>query len=89
MSEMQSPLARLVLFMIFLSVAGALIAGMHYLVIDKPSQDAVEQPLNDLHSYCIKACRVHLYSCEHMALNPKDVDKALCESTYQACLNGC
>ena len=36
----QSPLARLVLFMICLSVAGSIIAGVHYFAVDLPQQNA-------------------------------------------------
>jgi len=46
MSEMKSPLARLVMFMVFLSVAGAFVAGVHYLAIDLPQQKSVTAPSN-------------------------------------------
>jgi hypothetical protein len=36
----QSPLARLVLFMVCLSVAGSIIAGVHYFAVDLPQQKA-------------------------------------------------
>ncbi|MHB8164089.1 MAG: hypothetical protein ACYDDV_07030 [Methanoregula sp.] len=37
-SSERSPLARLVLFMICLSVAGSCFAGLHYAVVDRPAQ---------------------------------------------------
>jgi len=46
MSEMMSPLARLVLFMVCLSVAGAFVAGVHYLAIDLPQQKSGTPPSN-------------------------------------------
>jgi hypothetical protein len=44
MSDMKSPLARLVLFMVCLSVAGAFMAGVHYVVIDRPQQEYASNP---------------------------------------------
>jgi hypothetical protein len=42
-----SPLARLILFMFCLSIAGSLLAGTHYTVIDRPQQEfASHPPLN-------------------------------------------
>jgi len=43
MSE-QSPLARLVLFMIFLSIAGTVVAGAHYIAFDRPAQETALHP---------------------------------------------
>jgi hypothetical protein len=40
----RSPLARLVLFMVCLSVAGSIVAGMHYAVVDIPEQHAAACP---------------------------------------------
>jgi len=45
----KSPLARLVLFMICVSVLGSIIAGAHYYTIDLPQQQSVQAPAN----YCI------------------------------------
>ena len=41
-----SPLARLVLFMVCLSVAGTLLAGGHYFAVDLPQQQSVQVPSN-------------------------------------------
>jgi hypothetical protein len=43
MSATQSPLARLVLVMICLSVAGSIGAGIHYAAVDLPQQAAAMQ----------------------------------------------
>lgn len=51
----KSPLARLVLFMVCLSFAGAFLAGAHYYVIDLPQQKALAEnaPANwDLMEKC-------------------------------------
>jgi len=40
----QSPLARLVLFVVCLSIAGGILAGVHYAVIDRPAQEAALHP---------------------------------------------
>ena len=41
-----SPLARLVLFIICLSIAGSLAAGALYVAVDLPQQQNVEAPVN-------------------------------------------
>ncbi|AGB03403.1 hypothetical protein [Methanoregula formicica] len=46
--EGKSPVARLVLFMVCLSVAGAFVAGLHYYTVDLPQQNAVQAPENIL-----------------------------------------
>jgi hypothetical protein len=42
----QSPLARLVLFMICLALAGSFVAILHYFAVDLPQQNAVLAPEN-------------------------------------------
>lgn len=42
----QSPLARLVLFMVVLSVAGSMAAGVHYYAVDLPQQQFLPAPEN-------------------------------------------
>jgi len=39
-----SPLARLVLFMVCLSIAGTVLAGAHYVAVDRPAQEAAFYP---------------------------------------------
>ena len=43
----RSPLARLVLFMVCLSIAGSIVAGAHYYAVDLPRQNAVTAPENN------------------------------------------
>jgi hypothetical protein len=40
----RSPLARLVLFMVCLSVASTIVAGAHYIAVDRPAQQAAFHP---------------------------------------------
>ncbi len=43
----QTPLSRLILFMICLAIAGSIVAGAHYYAVDLPVQNAVtQQPAN-------------------------------------------
>ena len=47
MSQTQkSPLARLVLFMVCLAIAGSLLAGLHYFAVDLPAQKNLHPPKN-------------------------------------------
>lgn len=46
MESGRSPLARLLLFMICLAVAGSFFAGVHYLAIDRPAQLNPQAPEN-------------------------------------------
>jgi archaellum component FlaG (FlaF/FlaG flagellin family) len=43
MSGVQSPLAGLILFIVCLAIAGTVVAGGHYMVIDRPAQVLGEQ----------------------------------------------
>jgi len=49
-----SPLARLVLFMICLSLAGTLVAGAHYFAVDLPQQRIALLPPSN--GYCENLC---------------------------------
>lgn len=42
----QSPLARLVLFMMCLTIAGSVVAGAHYYTVDLPAQKNLQAPEN-------------------------------------------
>jgi len=42
--EPRTPLARLVLFMVCLSIAGTFVAGTHYVMIDRPAQEYAAHP---------------------------------------------
>lgn len=49
----RSPLARLVFFMVCLSILGSIVAGTHYFLIDRPAQEyAARSPANSWQSYC-------------------------------------
>lgn len=43
----RSSLARFVLFIVCLSIAGSIVAGVHYYVVDLPQQKALQAPAND------------------------------------------
>lgn len=60
-NEDLSPLDRLVLFMICLAIAGTIVGGVHYYVIDIPAQKAVPPPYN----YDTTACAKCLASCTY------------------------
>lgn len=65
MSESErSPFARLVLFMICLSIAGSVLAGAHYYAVDLPAQKALKAPENGWSStspceVCTGNCIIH------------------------------
>ncbi|MCK9630845.1 MAG: hypothetical protein M0R30_04325 [Methanoregula sp.] len=50
----RSPLARLVLFMVCLSIAGSVVAAAHYYAIDIPEQQDVQPPANS-GDFCLDA----------------------------------
>lgn len=41
-----APLARLVLFMVCLAIAGSVLAGAHYYAVDLPQQNTIQAPGN-------------------------------------------
>lgn len=62
MSESErSPCARLVLFMICLSIAGSILAGAHYYAVDLPQQNALKAPENGWDS--TQSCEVCTGNC--------------------------
>jgi hypothetical protein len=52
----KSPLARLVLFMVCLSIAGSFAAGLHYFAVDLPQQKSVQAPENGNSVSTIEKC---------------------------------
>jgi hypothetical protein len=74
----RSPLARLVLFMVCVSIAGSIVAGVHYYAVDLPHQNAVTAPENTASSgqyrascstvqqNCISDCN---YACGNIFIN--------------------
>ena len=73
MADIQSgktPLARLVLFICCLAIAGSVVAGLHYYAVDLPAQKNVPAPENSVSStsnceICKHNCRVDTdyYAC--------------------------
>jgi len=61
----QSPLARLVLFMVCLSIAGSLVAGVHWFAIDLPVQQAraLHPPANQ-NTELFAACKICMQGCK-------------------------
>lgn len=50
--EEQSPLARLVLFIVCIAILGSALATLHYAVVDLPQQTAVVAPANSPSDNC-------------------------------------
>ena len=76
MSDQNSPLARLVLFMVCLAIAGTIAAGAHYVLIDIPEQEMAPPPMN----YDGAACASCMASCAY---------KVWDDSCVNACLRSC
>jgi hypothetical protein len=85
----KSPLARLVLFMVCLALAGSMIAGIHYLTIDLPSQDSVKAPLNSerMDENCEVQYRACVLVCHRTMTTPVDQDD--CYSSCRKDRNFC
>jgi hypothetical protein len=66
MSE-HSPLARLVLFLVCLAIAGSLVAGTHYYAIDLPQQNSLQAPENAVSS------TINCNICRHNCLADPDI----------------
>ena len=78
-----SPLARLVLFMICLSVAGTFVAGAHYDAVDLPQQE-LQPPQNmDDQTRCI------VDNCELVCEYWYTTAKFVCERRYDSCVKDC
>lgn len=65
MSENEKPpLARLILFMVCLSIAGAFVAGAHYYVIDLPGQKALSgYPPANANRDTVEKCNTCMNGC--------------------------
>jgi len=50
--EEQSPLARLVLFIVCIAILGSALATLHYAVVDLPQQTTVAAPANSPSDNC-------------------------------------
>lgn len=95
MSETQSPLSRLVLFIVGLAIAGSIVAGVHYFVIDLPQQNAMQPPTNDSpwpnENPCKFKCNAEQNSCrwQDSMYNTTQNSEQLCRAQYYACVSKC
>ena len=64
MSVPRSPLARLVLFMVCLSIAGSIVAGLHYNAVDLPRQNALQAPSNAWYTCQPYDCECQVHRCQ-------------------------
>jgi len=81
MSKTRSPLARLMIVMIFLALAGSITGGLHYYAVDLPHQKTIQPPTNS--KSCTDPERGCGQVCYPLALNSRE--------SYYACLRdiGC
>lgn len=93
MSETQSPLAGLVLFIVCLAIAGTLVGGVHYFAIDLPQQNAVQAPDNLFVYGGSCACDQELAACRSTCKGGMFSEDYYCEMecwvTYRACQAQC
>ena len=62
----RSPLAQLVLFMVCLAIAGSLLAGTHYVLVDKPAQEYAAHPPENSDRSCITTMGLISYTIVRM-----------------------
>jgi hypothetical protein len=80
----RSPLARLVLFMVCLAIAGSFVAGAHYVVVDLPQQKVLTAPENsDEARTCWARCLTAYELDDYRRMNQYYYDR------YIQCLNAC
>lgn len=82
MASPKSPLARIVLFMVCLSIAGTIVSGVHYFMVDLPHQNAMQAPENRIEIGCYARCMNGYDPCM------RDPGSA-CLDTYRACIKAC
>jgi len=83
--SIQSPLARLVLFIICIAIAGTFVAGAHYHTVELPAQQSLQAPTND---YCTNEC----YSDYQNSLNENCKGSKMyagCATPYLAIYQNC
>lgn len=73
-SEGKSPLARLVVFMVCLAVAGTVVAGLHYYSVDLPAQDLVRAPVNAMQDPCNEEYARCIADCNDPGRAPDAID---------------
>jgi hypothetical protein len=85
-SPAQSPLARLVLFMVCLAIGGSIVAGFWYFNIDLPVQNLQQAPEDSVSTGdCRNECQYGYSACKVFSPWPM----GHCEKEYDACLAGC
>jgi hypothetical protein len=77
------PLARFVLFMICLAIAGSAIAVVHYGVVDLPAQATLQAPRNALAPLPETCTKENMDKCESGCTHPNGVIDLNC---YEACI---
>gem|GEM_PF-638748 len=94
MNESSSPFTSLVVFMVCLSAAGGIVAGLHYIAIDLPVQEeSLQAPSNaglfagSCLSDCVGPCQARYDECMQ---SPKGrMESNPCGSTLLSCTNNC
>jgi len=74
-----APLAKLVLFMFCLAIAGSALAGAHYYTVDLPAQKNLPAPGNA--QFSKSNCDV----CKHNCIVDKDIISCLSHCQEQQC----
>lgn len=74
----RTPLARLVLFMVCLSIIGSAIAGTHYYAVDLPQHQNVQAPAN--YGYCDPIIVEAMQRCARTDCN---LCLAMAENTFE------
>ena len=82
--QQSSPLARLALFMVCLSIAGGLVAGAHYAAFDLPLQKTVAAP----HNENCETCEDTYMQCFRDGGRDR-IQMSICDENYQNCQNEC
>jgi hypothetical protein len=83
-----SPLTRLVLFTVCLSIAGTFVAGAHYVTVDLPQQNVLQAPANTDPGSCFLECASTARACFKGCGGNGGCSEA-CRQTAYACGNGC
>lgn len=85
----ESPLARLVVFMVCLSVAGGIVAGVHYYTVDLPQQQSLQAPTNAYD--CWDVCNIQWDACRALCYQGSGAicDPVTCALDYKHCLRKC
>ena len=85
----QLPLARLIVFIVMLSVAGSILAGLHYYAVDLPQQQVQRPPANGNGPWtdCLNKCQANYRTCDSMATSRMEANQ--CSDTASACDTQC